>query len=61
MFHRKAAGTIPGQLEPAFEPVLETIAVLTTQIADIDKRLEALIRERYPQAKLLQQVLASGR
>src|SRR5664279_485449 len=55
MFHRKVAGAIPEPLRPALSPLMDTIAVLTTQIADIDKRIEALIREGYPEAIALQQ------
>jgi transposase len=60
MFHRRVHDAIPEQLEAALAPLLETIAVLTTQIADIDKRIEVLIHQRYPEALRLQQVPGVG-
>jgi transposase len=59
-FHKKVAGLIPEELIPALTPVLELIASLSTQIAGADKRIETLIRERYPTACVLQQVPGVG-
>jgi transposase len=53
-------GSIPEELGPALLPLLETIALLSIQIADIDRRIELLIRDRYPEAKVLQQVPGVG-
>lgn len=60
MFHRKVTTSIPEQLRPGLLPLLEMIAALTAQIADADRRLLSLIRERYPEAELLQQVPGVG-
>ncbi len=60
MFHKKVGGAVPEQLLPALSPLLELIASLTTRIAVIDKRIEELIRARYPEAQLLQQVPGVG-
>ena len=60
MFHRKVASAIPEELEPALKPLLDFIGSLTGQIAAADKRIEAIIRERYPEARVLQQVPGVG-
>ena len=60
MFHRKVAGSIPEALLPALAPLLTTIAGLTAEIAAVDKRIVALIREGYPEAQFLQQVPGVG-
>lgn len=60
MFHKRVGGAIPEQLLPALAPLVELITSLTAQIKGIDKQIEALIRERYPEAKLLQQVPGVG-
>lgn len=59
-FHRKAAGLIPKPLLPAVEPLLQTIADLTTRISKLEHDLEALIVERYPEAQRLRQVSGVG-
>ena len=41
-------------------PLLTTIAGLTAEIATVDKRIVALIRDRYPEAELLRQVPGVG-
>jgi transposase len=59
-FHKKVSSAVPEALLPALAPLLELIANLTAQISAADKRIEALIRERYPVARLLQQVPGVG-
>ncbi|MDP9325218.1 MAG: IS110 family transposase [Candidatus Dormibacteraeota bacterium] len=59
-FHKKVAGSIPERLVPALEPLLPLIAQLTQQIADSDAQILAMIRERYPEARVLQQVPGVG-
>ena len=54
-FHKKAAESLPEQLQEDLQPVVEIIASLTEKIKDYDQRIEALVTERYPQASLLQQ------
>jgi transposase len=51
---------IPEELQPALEPLLETIASLSTRIHHYDRELEALAQEYYPETKLLQQVQGVG-
>ena len=60
MFHKKVAGAIPEALAAALAPLLETIADLTARIDGMDKKIEGLIRERYPEAQFLQQVPGVG-
>jgi transposase len=59
-FHRKVAGVVPEALGPAVTPLLEIIAALTKQIEALDRRLERMIEERYPEAQHLQQVKGVG-
>jgi transposase len=60
MFHKKVASAIPEHLSPALTPLLTVVANLTSEIANIDARLCALIQDRYPEAMLLQQVPGVG-
>jgi len=59
-FHRVAAAHVPAILGAALYPVLEAIAVLTKQIHEMDRRVEQLGRERYPETGLLRQVKGVG-
>lgn len=59
-FARTADEHIPELLRPAVEPVLETIAGLTRQIRQLDRRIAELIETRYPEAGVLRQVPGVG-
>ncbi len=59
-FHKKVAAWIPEELRPALEPLLETIASLSTRIRHYDRELEELAQEHYPETKLLRQVQGVG-
>jgi transposase len=59
-FHKKVAACIPKELQPALEPLLETIASLSTHIHHYDRELEALAQEHYPETRLLRQVQGVG-
>jgi len=59
-FVRRVAAYVPGALEVAIAPLLETIAALTTQIRAYEHRIADLARERYPQTALLTQVTGVG-
>ena len=59
-FHKKVAACIPEELRPALEPLLETIASLSTRVRHYDRELEQLAEEHYPQTKLLRQVQGVG-
>jgi transposase len=59
-FHKKAASSIPQELEEVLRPVLEAIASLSERIKDYERKIEALAEEHYPQTKLLRQVRGVG-
>jgi transposase len=59
-FHKKVAACIPEELQPALEPLLETIASLSTRIHHYDRELEARAQEHYPETRLLRQVQGVG-
>ena len=59
-FHKKVAGRLPEELLPALEPLLDTIASLSAQIREYDRRLETLAEELYPETQLLRQVPGVG-
>ena len=59
-FPKKAAEHLPKPLRPVFEPILQTISALTTQIRDYDRKIEAVAGEPYPETKLLRQVKGVG-
>jgi len=45
---------------PALRPLWETVGELTDRIRDYDRRIEALVRDKYPAAIRLQQVAGVG-
>ena len=59
-FHKKVAASIPEELRPALEPLLETIASLSTRIRHYERELEELAQQHYPETKLLRQVQGVG-
>ena len=59
-FAQKVTAHIPDQLRPATAPLLRQIVHLNEEIADLDRQIEALIKQSYPQARLLQQVPGVG-
>jgi transposase len=60
VFARKAEGHVPELLRPALDPVLGIIAALTAQIRELDRKIEALAKESYPDTSLLSQVPSVG-
>ncbi len=59
-FHKKVAAWVPEELRPALEPLLETIASLSTRVRHYDRELEQLAQEHYPETELLRQVQGVG-
>jgi transposase len=59
-FHCKVAGHIPEELGEALGPELETIARLTAQIRDLDRRVEEMAKTNYPEIGALGQVPGVG-
>ena len=59
-FHRQAPESIPEELQPALEPVVQMIGELTERILAYDRALEAMAEQRYPQTAVLRQVPGVG-
>jgi len=59
-FPRKALEHLPDPSRPALEPLLETIARLSSQIRFFDRQIEELCEERYPETAALRQVQGVG-
>lgn len=59
-FSKKVLGAIPESLQPGLLPVAEMITSLNDQIKALDRRLDALADEVYPETKLLRQVTGVG-
>jgi transposase len=59
-FHKRAATQIPELLRAALEPLVKTIASLSTRIKEYDLELEAIARDNYPETNLLRQVQGVG-
>lgn len=59
-FSTTAAQMIPEILQPALNPLLDTIAQLSTRIRSYELQMRELCRERYPHTELLQQVAGVG-
>ncbi len=51
---------VPDELRPALYPLLEEVAALTNRIHDLDRALEEVAQERYPETTLLRQVPGVG-
>ena len=59
-FHKRAAEAIPEDLRLALNPILETLAELTTRIRRYDKQLEQLSTVRYPVTEILREIRGVG-
>lgn len=59
-FHRHAAASIPELLRPALLPLIEQIAGLSRQIAEMDHEIMEIARARYPETGALRQVQGVG-
>ncbi|MEZ5979117.1 MAG: IS110 family transposase [Planctomycetota bacterium] len=59
-FHRRVREVVPSDLEPALMPVIEQLATLEPTIRRLDRRIEDLAQERYPEANRLRQVRGVG-
>lgn len=59
-FHNRVAAFLPRELRAALLPLLRNIAFLTSQIRDMDRRIERLAVERYPDTSRLKQVSGVG-
>lgn len=59
-FVRKSSASIPDDLRPALDPVLEVITSMTERIDRLDEQIERLCSERYPVTQLLRQIKGVG-
>ncbi len=59
-FPKRVRATTPQDLFPGLETLLGTIEQLTATIRAIDREVERLCRERYPETELLRQVPGVG-
>ena len=59
-FHKQAKAQLPALLKPALLPIIEMIASVNQQIKALNKQLENLAAEAYPETELLRQVRGVG-
>jgi transposase len=59
-FPKRIRATMPLDLFPGLETLLETIEQLTATIREMEREVERLCRGRYPEAELLRQVPGVG-
>lgn len=59
-FARKSSESIPDDLRPALNPILEVITSMTERIVRLDEQIERLCSERYPVTQLLRQIKGVG-
>jgi transposase len=59
-FAKRCVSEIPTSLAPALEPVMAIICAVSDQIRLLDKKIEVLSRERYPECQVLQTVPGVG-
>ena len=59
-FPKRVRATTPLDLFPGLETLLDTIEQLTATIRQMDREVERVCRERYPETKLLRQVPGVG-
>ncbi len=59
-FQKRVTESIPQPLEPGLQAIVETIASVTEAIKRLERRLEAVAEQNYPETKLLRQVVGVG-
>jgi len=59
-FARRVAGLLPAPLSDALSYLIKTIADITQRIADLERKIEQLSNQRYPQTQQLRQVAGVG-
>jgi len=55
-FHRQVAGQIPEELQPALQPILDTLAALAERTLVLDREIRRLSAKVYPETGWLSQV-----
>lgn len=58
-FPSRAVGHFPEELAPAIEPILSVITAITDSVRRFDKKIHE-IAERYPECKVLEEVIGIG-
>ena len=59
-FANQLRGTLPGELQHALEPILDTLAEITSRIRAYDRQIEQVSQDRYPETARLRQVAGVG-
>lgn len=59
-FHNRIHELVPDILVPAVQPVLQKIAEFSQAIRDLDRQIEDVARQRYPEIAMLQEVQGVG-
>ena len=59
-FHKRIGKVLPEQLRDALLPLVETVEHLTARIGELDRRIERLAEDRYPETAVLTQVHGVG-
>ena len=59
-FAGRAINLLDKTMLPALEPLIDTIADISDRIKKLDKQIESLAAERYPESEALQQVSGVG-
>lgn len=59
-FHKRVVDEVPEELRPALYPVLEVLAGVTKRIDELEKRIENLCENKYPETMRLRQVHGVG-
>jgi transposase len=59
-FHNRVRETIPAELLPAVEPLLDVLAILQQKIRALDKVIERLCQEQYSETARLRQIKGVG-
>lgn len=59
-FHRMACKELPAALRTALMPLVDCIEQLNKQIKELDRQIEFICEDRYPETKVLRQVPGVG-
>jgi transposase len=58
--HKRALEQLPSEIQPALEPVLDTIGLLSEQIRQLETHIDELCHDQYPETQVLRQVTGVG-